>query len=126
MFKRTDVNVGAGDQDIFYIVIMTDAIQANDQEFCLVDVSCADEGWKLNDEPSTVNTDLPFDPTTYEFLYDSQVTYHCGIARAFEKSSTETVLTQEFTCSWTDGWTPTKDHMYCVCKFCVYDGGDCC
>ena len=62
------------------------------------------------------STNGSFDPTTQEFLYDSHVTYYCGIGRAFGTDPTDTEPQQDFGCDWTGSWIPTDEIKTCVCK----------
>ena len=88
----------------------------SEQDYCIYDAVFHGTMEEFEEIPTTKDGGS-FDPTTHEFLYDSHVTYYCGLGRAFEKKNGDTILQQDFNCYWSGTWNPTANHMACICKF---------
>ncbi len=87
------------------------------QDHCIYDATFDETIDKLSKAPSTLDSD--FDPTTQLFLFDSKVTYHCGLGRAFLQEDGSTQLIQEFQCDWNAVWTPTNELKSCIWTHCL-------
>ena len=91
----------------------------SEQDYCIYDAVVHGTMEEFEEIPTTKDGGN-FDPTTHEFLYDSHVTYYCGLGRAFEKNNGDTVIQQDFNCYWSGTWNPTANHMACICEYIHY------
>ena len=87
----------------------------SEQDYCIYDAIYAATIADMEVQPTTLDGGS-FDPTTQEFLYDSHVTYYCGLGRVFETNSGNTEPQQDFLCYWSGTWNPKPDLMPCICK----------
>ena len=85
----------------------------HDQDFCILDATYDVSIAEIEHQITSVDT---FNPTAEEYLFDSFVSYHCGIGRIFEKPDKTTTLVQDMHCQWTGAWFPTDQVYPCVCK----------
>ena len=79
-------------------------MQSNSQDNCLIDIQCE-------------FGDKEIDPTTQEFLYNSEISYQCGVGRAFyDPDNEQVVMKQTFNCGWDKKWSPEPNLLQCQCK----------
>lgn len=86
------------------------------QEMCIYDATLDETMDNFTKVYRTDSKKTSFDPAEMPYLYDSKITYYCGIGRAFQKTNTVTEDKQEFTCGWDGQWFPSANLLPCTCK----------
>ncbi len=104
-------------KDIGY-TFETGIMNSGEGLLCVQEIFCASIG--SSEVPAAIlsdeNKEEEFNPTTYPFVYNAQVSYYCGLGRALLTPSKELVTRQNLTCGWDGTWQPSDEIFDCQCE----------